>query len=80
MTGAGGAYTGAGGEVGVLRVSDHRALFEKQRKGEHWACALSPDGSRLFLGDKGGVLVLGYTAYFNWLFRGKVAASSPETY
>ena len=52
------AYTGSGGEVGVLRVSDHRALFEKQRKGEHWACALSPDGSRLFLGDKGGVLVL----------------------
>ena len=52
------AYSGSGGEVGVLRVSDRKAIYEKTRKGQHWASVLSPDGTRLFLGDADGVGIL----------------------
>jgi hypothetical protein len=37
------AYSGSGGEVGVLRVTDRKAIYEKRRKGEHW-------GQRLLAG------------------------------
>lgn len=52
------AYSGSGGEVGVLQIADRKAVYEKKRKGEHWACALSADGSRLYLGDSDGIGVL----------------------
>lgn len=52
------AYSGSGGEVGVLSVASRMPIYEKRLKGEHWACAISPDGSRLFLGDKNGIGVL----------------------
>jgi WD40 repeat protein len=52
------AYSGSGGEVGVLRVADRKGIYEKRGKGQHWASALSPDGTRLFLGDSDGVGVL----------------------
>jgi hypothetical protein len=49
------AYSGSGGEVGVLRVGDRTAIYEKRRRGEHWTSALSPDGTLLYLGDADGV-------------------------
>ena len=52
------AYAGSGGEVGVLRVASREPVFEKRRRGEHWSCALTPSGARLYLGDKDGIGVL----------------------
>ena len=52
------AYSGSGGEVGVLRVADRTAFYEKTRRGEHWASVLSPDGTHLFLGHAEGVGIL----------------------
>lgn len=52
------AYSGSGREVGVIRVADRHAIYEKRRRGEHWASALSADGTRLYLGDADGIGVL----------------------
>ncbi|MBX3252228.1 MAG: DUF4303 domain-containing protein [Myxococcales bacterium] len=52
------AYSGSGGEVGVLDVATRRPIFERKRTGEHWACALSPDATRLYLGDRDAILIL----------------------
>lgn len=52
------AYSGSGGEVGILRVATREPLYEKRRRGEHWASAIAQDGSELFLGDADSVLRL----------------------
>ena len=52
------AYSGSGGEVGVFDVKTKKALFSQRRRGSHWACALSPDGARLYLGDEAALLRL----------------------
>lgn len=55
------AYSGSGGEVGILRTSTRKAIYETRRRGEHWASVLSPDGEQLYLGDEHGIQVLDAT-------------------
>lgn len=52
------AYSGSGGEVGILETATRIPIYEGKRAGEHWACALDPDGARLFLGDRDAIVVL----------------------
>jgi hypothetical protein len=52
------AYSGSGGEIGVLRVDTRTPVREMRRRGEHWASVLSPDGARFYLGDEDGTVVL----------------------
>ena len=52
------AYSGSGGDIGVFRAATHKAVRVTRRRGEHWASQLTPDGTRLFLGDADGIYLL----------------------
>lgn len=57
------AYTGSGGEIGVFDTTTRAPVLAKRlrgplHQGAHWGSVISPDGTKLYLGDETEIGIL----------------------